>query len=188
MLPCALPVALCSYSLLTPRAYFMMKLWHIFTQMELVLCWLITLCLSKDIQCHVWPYSLSVFANYQIRLLIKPNIEWAVNLVIADDHVISLGDLCGYEWFNILAYFLPQRISHKLWNLGKYKWSSHRKAVMNTGRNGALCSSSEVIFLSSDFVMQLHLSPTSLVLFMYVIWLWRLQFHGVCSREFAEIL
>ena len=41
-----------------------------------------TLGLSEDIQCHVWQYSYSVFANHQIR----PQVKWTVSLAIADGH------------------------------------------------------------------------------------------------------
>ena len=56
--------------------------------------------LSKDIECHVRPYS---FLRLQItKSDIRPHEKWAVGLVIADGHLIFLRGLCRYAWVNML--------------------------------------------------------------------------------------
>ena len=69
------------------------------------LCCFMTPCVSKDIQCDVWPY-FSKLANDQIR----PHIKWAVSLVIACGHfglsmkLVLFHFLCIY--FGGVSFFL----------------------------------------------------------------------------------
>ena len=57
--------------------------------------------LTKDIWCHVWPYS---FLCLQItRSDTRPHAKWAVSLVIADGHLIFLSGFCWYVWVNRLT-------------------------------------------------------------------------------------
>ena len=47
--------------------------------------------LSKDIQCHGWPYSFNDFICLQITTSdIRPHIKWTVSLVITDGHLILM--------------------------------------------------------------------------------------------------
>ena len=60
--------------------------------------------LSKDIQCHVWPYSF--LCLHITRSDIMPHKKWAVSLVIADGHLIFLTGLCKvcrYVWVNMVT-------------------------------------------------------------------------------------
>ena len=59
-----------------------------------VWCCLMTPGLSEDIRCQVWTFS---FSCLQVtRSNIRPNVKWVAILMIADGHLIFLGDLCGY--------------------------------------------------------------------------------------------
>ena len=42
---------------------------------------------SKDIRCHVQPYSF--LCLHITRSDIRPHVQWVVNLVITDDHLIT---------------------------------------------------------------------------------------------------
>ena len=44
---------------------------------------------------------------------IKPQAKWAVNLVIADGHIIYLRSLCKYVWVNIFT-LSPPRVLYML--------------------------------------------------------------------------
>ena len=64
---------------------------------EWVLCWIIY-GLSKDIQCHILAILFSMIPNHHIRL--HATCKWAVDLVIADGHLLFLQGFCGYVWIN----------------------------------------------------------------------------------------
>ena len=58
--------------------------------------------------CHVWPY---YFQCLQItKSDIRPQVKWAVTLVIADGHFNLPQGLCGYIWTNIFL-LSPYRVS-----------------------------------------------------------------------------
>ena len=60
-----------------------------------------TLGLSKDIWCHVWPYPFLCLHITRSDVRPQVNFKWAVRLVIAGDHLkIFLRGLCGYVWVN----------------------------------------------------------------------------------------
>ena len=58
--------------------------------------------LSKDIQCHVRPWSIC-YACKSSRADIRLQVKWSVSLVIADGNfLIFLDDLCEFVWVNII--------------------------------------------------------------------------------------
>ena len=58
--------------------------------------------LHKDIQCHLW---LGSFLFLQITGSdIRPQVKWAVNMVIVDGHLICLKGLVGMYELKYLVY------------------------------------------------------------------------------------
>ena len=51
-----------------------------------------------------------MFASHQIRHQATLYVKQAVNLMIADDHLIFHMGLCGYLWVNVLTFTTPENI------------------------------------------------------------------------------
>ena len=85
-------------------------------------CYLLILCLRKDIQSHAWPYS---FLCLQItRSVIRQYIKWAVNLVIVGGHLILLRGCASTSMYGLLT-LSPRGLVH----LGLGRWPIQRSWV-----------------------------------------------------------
>ena len=95
------------------------------------MCCLIIPGLSKDIPCHVWPYS-SLLAGHQIRLTLQ--IKITVNLIIAYSHFnVPHGFImCGYVWVNILTLSPLRVITEESEAQSNYKYSLLTKSCLET--------------------------------------------------------
>ena len=136
------------------------------------LCCLMTPGLSKDIQCHVWPY---FFPNLHItRSDIRPHIKWAVSLVIAYGHGhinISWG-LCGYVRVNILT-------------LSPLRREQYREESLHVIRNPSK-SCKELCKLTGNCM--LYISESHLIAWCISQWNGTASYNILLLTQFREML
>ena len=70
--------------------------------------YLMTLGLSKDIQCHVRPQSFLCLQITRSDWHQATHVKWAVRRMTADGQLIFLTDLCWYVWVNIITLSPPR--------------------------------------------------------------------------------